>query len=149
MERLVPGLLVDEVVIPVERGRIREFARATATTDPVHLHPIAAAAAGLPAVVAPLTFSVTTAHLRDQAAFTEALGLDMRRVVVGSVSWEYRRPLVAGDELRAVRRVESDESRTGRSGPMRFVTLVTELTSQRGELVVVQRETLIERGAST
>ncbi len=148
MERLQPGMLVDDVVLPVERGKIRELVRATGTVDPVHVDRAAAEAAGLPDVAAPLTFSATTAHLRDQAAFTAALGLDAGRVVVGSVSWEYVRPIAAGEELRVVRRVEGDTSRTGRSGPMRLVVLVTEFTDAAGERVLVQRETLIERGGA-
>jgi acyl dehydratase len=149
MDRLPPGRLVDEVTLPVERGKVREFVRATGASDPVHVDADAAAAAGFEAIPAPLTFSVSTAHLRDQQTFVRGLGLVLERIVVGSVSWEYRRPILVGDELRAVRRVESDESRAGRSGPMRFVTLATEFTDQRGELVLVQREVLIERGISS
>ena len=147
MDRLLPGRLVDEVTLPVESGKVREFARATGASDPIHLDADAAAAAGFAAILAPLTFSVSTAHLRDQGAFVLSLGLEIERIVVGSVSWEYRRPLLVGDELRAVRRVEGDVSRIGRSGPMRFVTLVTEFTDAVGEVVLVQREVLIEREA--
>lgn len=147
MDRLIPGRLVDEVTLPVERGKVREFIRATGTSDPMHVDPDAAASAGFAGIPAPLTFSVTTAHLRDQQAFVRGLGLARERIVVGSVSWEYRRPLLVGDELQAVRRVESDESRVGRSGPMRFVTLATEFTDQHGDVVLVQREVLIEREA--
>ena len=149
MDRLPPGRLVDEVTLPVERGKVREFVRATGASDPVHVDADAAAAAGFEAIPAPLTFSVSTAHLRDQEAFVRALGLVRERIVVGSVSWEYSRPLLVGDELRAMRRVESDELRAGRSGPMRFVTLATEFTDQRGELVLVQREVLIERAVAS
>ena len=145
MDRLLRGLIVDEVILPVERGKVREFVRATRTADPVHREKDTASAAGFTAVPAPLTFSVSTAHLRDQQAFVRDLGLVIERIVVGSVSWEYQRPVLVGDELVAVRRVEGDESRVGASGPMRFVTLVTEFTDQQGELVLVQREVLIER----
>jgi hypothetical protein len=132
---LEPGRLVDRVTLPVEAGRIRELARATGATDPAH-------AGGL----ATLTHVVTAAHLRDQRAFVAGLGLDITRIVVGGVSWEYARPLRAGDVLDAVRRVESDERREGRSGPLRLVVLATEFTDQHGVVVVTQRETLVERG---
>jgi acyl dehydratase len=148
MDRLSPGRLVDEVTVPVEAGKIRELVRATGTLDPVHLDREAASAAGFGGIPAPLTFSVTAGHLRDQQAFVRELGLDIRRIVVGSVAWEYLRPLVAGDVLTATRRVETDESRIGRSGPMRLVTLVTEFVDAVGDIVVVQREVLIEREAS-
>ncbi len=128
-----PGDILDIVTFPVESGKIREFARATFTEDPVHSDD----------GVATLTHSVVTGHYRDQRGFVERLGLAIERVVVGSVSWDYVRPLVAGDRLVATRRVESDENRRG----MRFVTLATEFTAAAGEIVLVQREVLIERGA--
>ncbi|MCU1413382.1 MAG: acyl dehydratase [Microbacteriaceae bacterium] len=131
-----PGDILDVVEFPVEQGKIREFAHATFTEDAVH-------SAG-PDSLATLTHSVVTGHYRDQSAFVSALGLDISRVVVGSVSWEYRRPLATGDQLVATRRIESDETRRG----MRFVTLATEFTDAAGDLVLVQREVLIERGAA-
>jgi len=134
---LEPGRLVDRVTLPVEAGKIQELARATGATDPVHDEG-----------VAPLGYVVTAAHHRDQRAFVAALGLDIRRIVVGGVSWEYARPLRAGDVLDAVRRVEGEERREGRSGTLRIVTLVTEFSDADGAVVVTQRETLIERGAA-
>jgi acyl dehydratase len=148
MERLSPGRLVDEVTVPVEAGKVRELVRATATLDPVHLDREAAMAAGFGGIPAPLTFSVTAGHLRDQQAFVRELGLDIGRIVAGSVAWEYRRPLVVGDVLTATRRVLSDESRIGRSGPMRLVTLVTEFVDPEGAVALVQHEVLVEREAS-
>ncbi len=135
-----PGDILDIVELPVEAGKIREFARATFTEDAVH-----AAGSGS---LATLTHSVVTGHYRDQAGFITALGLELARVVVGSVSWEYRRPLAAGDELTVTRRLESDEHRDGSSGSMRLVTLATEFADVAGDVVLVQREVLIERGAT-
>lgn len=148
MGSLSVGDVVDSVDIVVERGKVREFARASATADPVHRDAAAAAAAGFTSIPATLTHTVVTGHVRDQRGFVAALGLTMERIVVGSVSWEYARPLLAGDELHAERRVESDERKEGRSGPMRIVTLVTTFTDSSGSIAAVQRETLIERAAS-
>lgn len=149
VEHLSPGLIVDDVALPIDAGKIREFARATATMDAVHTDPVAAHAAGHPDVIAPLTFTVTTAHLRDQAGFVRTLGLDMARIIMGGVSWEYRRPVHAGERLRAVRTVESDVEKESRGGRLRLVGLVTAFTTDDGEVVVVQRETLIERGSAS
>jgi acyl dehydratase len=142
-------MIVDDVMLPVEPGKIREFARATATQNAVHVDVAAARAAGHPDVVPPLTYSVATAHLRDQAGFVARLGLDLHRIVMGGVSWEYRRPLHAGEVLRAVRTVESDAWKETRSGGIRLVGLVTEFTASDGEVVLLQRETLIERGVAS
>jgi acyl dehydratase len=147
--RILPGTLVDEVQIDVERGKIREFARATQATDPVHTDPAFAQAAGHEDVLATATHVVVTGHQRDQRAFVAALGLDIARVVVGSVRWEYARPLVAGDRLIATRRVVQDESKPGSAGGTnRLVTLETEFVDSARTVAVRQREVLIERGAA-
>jgi acyl dehydratase len=143
---ILPGQLVDEVELPVERGKIREFARATFTADPIHTIEALALKAGFSGIPATGTYSVAAGHYRDQAAFVERLGLSIARIVVGSVSWTYLRVVVAGDVLTATRLVESDESRVGKSGPMRIITLATRFVDQQGDLVLIQREVLIERG---
>jgi acyl dehydratase len=145
---IIPGQLVDEVELPVERGKIREFARATGIQDPVHTDEGAALAAGFFGLPATATYSVAAGHYRDQAAFVEQLGMSISRIVVGSVSWRYLSVPVAGDVLTATRVVDSDEQRVGRSGPMRIVTLSTTFVDQHGNTALVQREVLIERGAS-
>lgn len=138
---------MDEVAFEVERGKIREFARATGASDPVHVDPEAAAARGHEDVLATATHVVVSGHHRDQRAFVAGLGLDIRRIVVGSTAWEYLRPLRAGDALDGVRRVLADETKPGRNGvSMRLVTLETEYVDRSGEVVVRQREVLIERG---
>lgn len=68
------------------------------------------------------THVVVAGHHRDQRRFVEKLGLALERVVVGSVTWTYLRPLVAGDRLRGVRRLVGDR----RKGALRIVTLETD-----------------------
>lgn len=143
---LPPGTLVDDVTLDVEAGKIREFARATGARDSAHVDATAAAARGMTAPLATLTHSVAVGHHRDQRAFVDALGLDIRRVVVGEVSWRYARPLVAGDRLRATRRVVSDEAREGSSGRLRLLTLETEFVDDTGAVALTVGEVLIERG---
>jgi len=141
------GTVVDRVSFDVERGKIREFARATFTADPVHTDPVAAAAAGFAGTPATATHVVVAGHHRDQQGFVAALGLDISRVVVGSVDWSYERPLLRGDSLVGTRTVVADEVRAGgRGGSMRMVTLETAFVDADGAVAVRQREVLIERG---
>ncbi|WP_068395986.1 FAS1-like dehydratase domain-containing protein [Kribbia dieselivorans] len=148
MAESLVGLVVDEVEYGVEEGKIREFARASFAEDPVHTDPSVAHARGLSAPAATATHVVVAGHHRDQRAFVARLGLDMTRIVVGSVRWEYDRPLLAGDRLTGRRVVIADETREGkRGGTMRLVTLETTYTDAEGQTPVRQREVLIERGA--
>jgi acyl dehydratase len=140
------GLVVDEVSFDVERGKIREFVRATATEDPIHTDPALAAAAGFEDVLATPTHVVVAGHVRDQRAFLDLLGLALERVVVGGVRWQYLRPLHAGDSVRGTRRVTSDVHREGsRGGAMRIITLETDFLDEAGTAVVKLQETIIER----
>jgi MaoC dehydratase-like protein len=124
-------LLVDECSFAVEAGKVREFARAIqAPSDGV-----------------PLTFSVVAGNYRDARAAVEKLGLDIKRVVVGEVEWSYARPLIVGDYLSGRRVVADVKTRAGvRGGTMKLVTLETEFRGADGEVVLRQREVLIETG---
>jgi acyl dehydratase len=144
----VSDVVIDVVEFTVERGKVREFARASFAEDAVHVDPLAAGRAGYSGVLATATHSVVTGHYRDQRAVAEYLGLAIERIVVGSVSWEYGRPLADGDRLVATRRVEKDESREGSRGPLRIVTLATEFVDASGVVVLVQRDVLIERAGA-
>ena len=140
--RLLPGTTVDSVLFDVEAGKIREFARASQCSDLVHVDAATAADRGFGSVLATATHVVVAGHHRDQTEFVEKLGMDIRRIVVGSTSWDYTRPVRAGDTLTGVRTVVADENR----GTMRLVTLETTYVDVAGEVVVRQREVLIEKG---
>jgi acyl dehydratase len=142
--------ILDEVRFRIEAGKIREFALATGAEDPAHVGEPAAHTAGFRARPATLTHVAVAGHHRSQSAMVAALGLDLARVVVGSVSWRYERPLVDGDELHGTRRVIADERRAGkRGGSMRMVTLETDYLDASGAAVVQVRELIIERGAAS
>lgn len=142
------GDVLDVVSFEVEAGKVREFARATHAADPVHTDIGTASEAGFPSVPATPTHVVVAGHHRDQNEFVQALGLAIERVVVGSVEWEYARPLAVGDRLTGTRRKVDDTTREGkRGGTMRLVTLETDWVDAAGATVITQREVLIERGA--
>jgi acyl dehydratase len=142
------GLELDEVTFPVERGKVREFARALHNENPIHQDPEAAAAAGFKAIPAPLTFPMVAMLWRDRDAAIEDLGFDFKRLLHGGITWEYRRPLLVGDEVTVKRKVSKVDQREGkRGGTMTFVTIDTELTDADGELVATQSDVYIETGA--
>jgi hypothetical protein len=120
------GVIVDEVDMPVEAGKLREFAIAVGEPDDGGM---------------PLTFSSVASHYRDQAAMVALLGLDIRRVVVGGSEWEYAAPVSVGDRLTG-HRVVTDVV-TKESG-MTVITLEMSLYRSDGALVVTQRDTVLE-----
>jgi acyl dehydratase len=141
------GLVVDEFSFPVEAGKVREFALAIHDPAERYRDRVAARTEGFAETPAPLTFTVIGGHYRDARAAVARLGLDIRRVVVGEVEWTYERPVLVGDRLHGRRTVAEVRTREGaRGGTMTLVTLETEFRDQRDQVVVRQREVLIETG---
>jgi hypothetical protein len=123
------GRVIDTVDFPVEEGKLREWAVAVGSDDHTAV---------------PITFSAVAGHWRDQAAMVEELRLDIRRIVVGGVEWEHHAPVAVGDRLHGSRVVTAVETKERGTGVMTLITLETRLSRGDDELVVVQRDTVIE-----
>ena len=133
---------------PYEVGRehIRSFADAIGDPHPAYRDPQAARALGHADVLAPPTF-LTVLGFRfaaDGPLADPALGLDYSLVVHGEQSFALHRPIVAGDVLHAVQRV--DEIRD--AGRNELLTTVMEVTAAGGEPVATLRGTLVSRGTA-
>jgi len=133
------------VQMHIERGKIREFARAIKDDDPVYFdEEHARREAG--GIMPPLTFLQTVALWDDGRGRPRPL-LDLRRVLHGEQEFEYLGPIYAGDALTAVSRIADIYEKTGkRGGTMTFVVTETEFTNQRGEMVARARQVGIETG---
>src|SRR5215475_1722101 len=82
----------------ISRVKIRDFADAIGDDSPVYRDTAAAQAAGFPDVIAPPTFPIViTAAAGNRAALDPDLGVNYAMVVHGEQSFEYVRPLIAGD----------------------------------------------------
>jgi acyl dehydratase len=129
-------------VYEVGREKIREFAEATRSTDPVHTDPEAARALGYPDVVAPPTFAIVIAQRCEGQVMTDPeSGIDYTRLVHGEQKFTHHRPIVAGDRLTSVAHV--DDARTW-AGHGRVITRV-EITDAAGEPVVTAVSMVIIR----
>ena len=122
----------------VERGKIREFARATCAEDASYYD--------TSAPVIPPTFLAATAHWsRNELALLDDVG-EPRRRLHGEQAFEFHgAPPRAGTRLRAVPRIESAYEREGRrGGRLRFYVLATDFTDESDRLVAVARMTVVE-----
>ena len=127
----------------VGREKVREFAAAVGSDDPVSLDLAAARAAGYDDVVAPPTFAVVVQERTlAQLLGDEQAGIDFSRVVHGDQRFTYSRPIVAGDELVAELTVASVKSIGGHS----MVTADSVIRDARGDHVVTATSTLVVRG---
>ncbi len=133
------------VTMHVERGKIREFARAIKDDNPVYFdEEYAKKRAG--GIMPPPTFTMTVGFW-DDGGGRPTLTYDVRRLLHGEQEFEYLAPIHAGDTLTAMSRVTDVYEKAGsRGGSMSFGIMETAFTNQRGEKVLVARSTLIETG---
>lgn len=142
------GEVIDVVTFGVEAGKIHELARASFASDEVHFDAAAAAGRGYTGQMATATHVVVSLHYRDQTAWVARLGLDIERVVMGSVRWTFVRPLIVGDRVVGTRRLVGDEVKRGKNGLMRVLQLETDFVDSTGVAVVTQHDAVIERPVS-
>jgi hypothetical protein len=128
--------------MPLERGKIREFAMATGSSSAEYLTD--------PEPVIPPTFLRTAAFWTPPDAGSELHGikLDLRRVLHGEQEYTFFGPPPrAGAELTVTRRVESVETKQGkRGGEMLVIVIVNDFSDASGRLVAQGRQTLIQTG---
>jgi acyl dehydratase len=133
--------------LPVERGKVKEFALAVGEDNPICFDVEAARAQGLPDLLAPPTFTVTQLWQVPPQLREKKLGpkLDYARVLHGEQEFVYDRLPVAGEVLRGEMRLARDFSKPGRrGGAMRFVTYESRFFDQDGAPVLRAYYTLIE-----
>lgn len=133
--------------LPVERGKIREFALAVGESDPIYFDPEFARGEGFPDVLAPPTFTVTQIWQvpREEREARLGANLDYGRVLHGEQEFTYNRLPFAGEVLKARMRISKDFTKEGkRGGQMRFVTYETTFTDSQDEEVLTAFYTLIE-----
>jgi acyl dehydratase len=84
----------------VGREKIREYAKAIQSDDPLHYDIDAARAAGYPNVVAPLTFIAIPGRQVQLDIFRNFdVGINIARVIHRDQKITYHRPICAGDKL--------------------------------------------------
>jgi acyl dehydratase len=145
LNRGVVGREFPPYAVTVERGKIKEFARAIGDLNPFYLDDRVAAASEWGDIIAPPTFATT---FRDESADTSALlrelGTDMSRVLHGEQEFELQRPLQPGRTYLCRARVVDVYEKTGKSGPMGFVVRETAIT-EGDELVGTMRSVTVVR----
>jgi acyl dehydratase len=133
---------VTRAVYAVGREKVREYAYATGETDPRHLDPEAARAAGYADVVAPPMFAaVYCAPAIGPAILDPEIGIDFARMVHGAQRFEWGDAVVAGDEITTEAELEERAERGG----LTFFVFRTRSTNQHGATVSEGRWTNIVR----
>lgn len=125
--------------MPLERGKVREFARATKSKNPAYEGPQA---------IIPPTF-LTHARLAWEPGIDSpiaGLGFDMRRVLHGEEEYIFHgAPPRVGQTLTVEAKLgERWEKEGKRGGTMRFAQVINEFRDADGNLVAEQRSVVLE-----
>ncbi len=127
----------------VGREKIREFANAVQSTNPMNLDVFAAQTAGYTDIIAPPTFAVVIQERSLKTVLSDKeVGIDFSRVVHGDQRFIHVRPIVAGDELISELEISSIKSLAGNF----MVTFETNIFDAAKELVCTAISTLVVRG---
>lgn len=137
------GKTFEPVVYAVGREKVKEYAHAVGETNPVHLDPEVARAAGYADVVAPPMFAVVYSSAAIvPAIFDPEVGIDFAMMVHGGQEFVWGPPVVAGDEITTIASVREIFTKGGNA----FFVFETASTNQHGERVCTGTWTNIVRG---
>jgi acyl dehydratase len=131
-------------VLPIERGRLQFFAKATGETRPEYTDVAVARAAGYSDLPAPPTF-LMAAEL-DSGASNQLLAdleIPLSKLLHGEQSFTYHRPVCAGDTI-TLRSTVSDIYEK-KNGALEFVVKTSRALNQHGELVAELRSVIVCR----
>jgi acyl dehydratase len=154
------GRPLPPATIVVERGTVTRFAGAVKDDSAIYQRPDTAAEAGFEAIPAPPTFSYAMPLLgsfpelqpeqpQDAIALTDLVSALRRNggmILHAEQEFTYHAPVLVGETLRTTGRIEDVYTREGSGGKtMTFVKIRTDVTNDRGELLVSELMTLLHR----
>ena len=146
LDRAVVGKTFPPYAVTVERGKIKEFARAVGDLNPFYLDDRGGAASEWGDIIAPPTFATTFRDdSLDYTAFLRELGTDISRVLHGEQEFELHQPLQPGRTYLCRAKVVDIYEKTGKSGPMGFVVRETTITDADNEIVGTMRAVTVVR----
>ncbi len=127
----------------VEKGAIRRFAESLGDYNPIYYDEEYARASGYPTIVAPPTFP---ASFHSAADLRELLGVQIKSLLHAEQSFEYDRPIFAGDRIFVATRVADVQERTGPTGGrMDIAVIEDEGKDEEGNVVFRAKRTLVIR----
>ena len=128
----------------VGREKIREYAKAVQSDDPLHFSEEAAKAAGYPNVVAPLTFIAVAGRQVQLEIFKQFdVGINLSRVIHRDQKILFHRPIFAGDKLYFETWLDSVLESHGTV----IIEMRSEVTNAEGEPVMTTIVTMIGEAA--
>jgi len=143
LNRGVVGKEYPPYAITVERGKIKEFARAIGDLNPFYLDDEVGRASAWGDIITPPTFPIS---FRDETGLLlRDLGTDVSRLLHGEQEFEIFRQLRPGETYLCRSKVLDLYEKTGKTGPMGFVVRETSVTDANNEIVAKMRSITVVR----
>ena len=135
------------IIWEVERGKIRELAKAIGDPNPAYLDREAAVVEGYKDTPAPRTFLTVPMMWADRMpAIINDLKINYMMVLHGEEEYEYYQQIYPGDVITGVPKVVKMEEKTSKSGAkMDMITMEILYTYQTGKNVAKARTLVVER----
>ena len=133
-------------VLPIERSRLKFFAKAIGETDPIYVDADAARRAGYRDIPAPPTF-LFGAEM-DSGTLDQLLAdlqIPLAKLLHGEQSFTYHKPACAGDTITVRSKITDIYAK--KNGALEFVIKTSRATNQDDELVAEIRSVLVCRNA--
>ncbi len=144
VETSAVGKTYAPVTYAIGREKVREYANAVGETNPLHLDPTAARAAGYADVVAPPMFAVVyQSPSVTPGLFDPEVGIDFALMVHSGQELTWARPVVAGEEITTTTTVAAIAERGG----MGFFDFEVVSRDGDGEIVCTGLWKMIVRGS--
>ena len=146
MNKDILGKEYEAFEVPVERGKIREFAQAAFDDNPIYFDEEYAGKTKSGCIIAPPHFVTDIAHAYDH--WWQILGeLNVKpgHSAQAEEEYIYFKPIFVGDVLTGEEKiVDFYEKTSRRGGKITFAVIETTFHNQNGEKVVVDRKTTME-----
>ena len=129
--------------VTVERGRIKDFARAIGDLNPCYLDDEVGRASPWGDVIAPPTFPIS---FRDESGdLLRDIGTDVSRLLHGEQEFEIYEPLRPGETYLCRSKIVDQYEKNGKTGPMGFVVRETAVIDKHNEVVAKMRGITVVR----
>lgn len=150
INKQLQGKKILDFEMPVERGKIKEFASAVLDRSSIYGDTGYAVSKGFPNVPMPPTFPVTNGFHVDSENFvmelTRKIGMDVATSVHGEAEFIYERTVCAGETLRGEIHVgEIYEKENSKGKVMTFVEMKNLFFDEHDQLVITVKNLFIER----
>jgi acyl dehydratase len=129
--------------VTVERGWVKDFARAIGDLNPFYLDDEVGRASEWGDIIAPPTFPIA---FRDESGtLLRDLGTDVSRLLHGEQEFEIFRQFTPGETYLCRSTIVDQYEKSGKSGPMAFVVRETAVTDRSNEIVAKMRAITVVR----